>query len=480
MDYKNKYLKYKNKYLSLRDKYLNIFSEEYKTKGYNKNKYLSLKKSLKGGANCPKVGFFQHIGECWHDAFSMVLLYSDGLSEHIQNVFDNNFNVDECIEYAKQNSDRCLLPKNIKAKDYDKFIYHARQYISELYSRYMNDKKDFLEDLVLASNPPIDFSRARRNSITETLVCTKSIMDIRNINIKPEFKRDYTFEYHGATRFFYEFSYEIIAIELFNYLLLNYFPLTPYNLPIKKKFIHNETIYIKADIINILDLETLNEINMDELIRLYQEILKLESLIDVCNGVIIHLYDNENYASAHAAAFIKCKDKEFFYDNNSVIPGENVKEYIHDESELFNKSDKYRINKKTVLKEFKWKTYLKEYVKWKKEYIEDIFKEIILFIKMYRKSKKKFNYEYIFKRPRIKSKIYKLYKVFQDHTLPGKAYLEYEMSIYAFNCIVIKDFIDEQSYKDSIPIFIKTMWERGWDVDLGVDLGVESVGLYSG
>ena len=456
MDYKEKYLKYKNKYLSLKK---------------------SLK-SLKGGANCPKVGFIQHEGECWHDSLSMVLLYSDGLSEHIQNVFDNNFNVDECIEYAKQNSDSCLLPKNIKAKDYDKFIYHARQYISELYSRYMNDKKDFLEDLLLASNPPIDFSRARRNSITETLVCTKSIMDIRNINIKPEFKRDYTFEQHGSDIM----SHQIITIELFNYLLLNYFPLTLYPLPMNKKFIHCEPINIiniKNDK-NILDLRRLNEINMDELNRLYQEILKLESLIDVCNGVIITLFDTKNYhyGHGHIVACIKCKDKEFFYDDNSVIEKEDIIEYIHDESELLNKSDKYRINKKTVLEEFKWKTHFKQFVKLKKKGIEDIFKEINRFRGFYKKSKKKFNYDYIFTRNRIKLEIVEIMIGFQRHFLPGQTYLYKNFSISRFDCIVIKDFIDEQSYKDSVPISIKKMWKRGWDVDLGVDLGVESVGLY--
>ncbi len=186
MDYKNKYLKYKkkyldlcqdiltysrnsdifleisehtnkNKYLSLRDKYLNIFSEEHKTKGYNKNKLI-------GGANCPILGYYQHKGECWHDSLSMVLLYSDGLSEHIQTVFDNNFNVDECIKFAKKNPP-FFIPKNIEDKDYDEFIQLSKKYISELQSRYINEKlpiKKLLDKLPIKT-------LFRRNSKSETL-----------------------------------------------------------------------------------------------------------------------------------------------------------------------------------------------------------------------------------------------------------------------------------------------------------------------
>ena len=72
--YYNKYIKYKNKYLKYKSKYL----------------------KLKGGVcdKCPKKGFVQHHGECWHDAFSMAILFSDDLSEDIQYSF-NNWMLDE-------------------------------------------------------------------------------------------------------------------------------------------------------------------------------------------------------------------------------------------------------------------------------------------------------------------------------------------------------------------------------------------------
>ena len=43
---------------------------------FYKNKYLKYKqKYFNGGVckNCAKVGFEQHRGECWHDAFSTIL-----------------------------------------------------------------------------------------------------------------------------------------------------------------------------------------------------------------------------------------------------------------------------------------------------------------------------------------------------------------------------------------------------------------------
>ena len=65
--YEEKYLKYKNKYLDLKE-------------------YLS---KMNGGVvQCPKIGFHQHEGECWHDALSTSLLFTDGISEDIQELFN--------------------------------------------------------------------------------------------------------------------------------------------------------------------------------------------------------------------------------------------------------------------------------------------------------------------------------------------------------------------------------------------------------
>ena len=74
-DYKSKYLKYKNKYLALKQD-IYISKQSVDTLNY-KNKYLKFKNELIGGANCPQVGFHQHISECLHDSFLMIVLYSD-------------------------------------------------------------------------------------------------------------------------------------------------------------------------------------------------------------------------------------------------------------------------------------------------------------------------------------------------------------------------------------------------------------------
>ena len=59
---------------------------------YFKQKYLKYKQKyleLKGGAHCPRLGFHQYTGQCWNDAFQMIILYSNEISEPIQKMFNN-------------------------------------------------------------------------------------------------------------------------------------------------------------------------------------------------------------------------------------------------------------------------------------------------------------------------------------------------------------------------------------------------------
>ena len=109
-----------------------------------KNKYLDLQKQLVGGAKCPKIGFSQHSGECWHDAYSTIILYSDNISNNIQRVFDSTdtykFNLEDCINYALTEIPRTLLPINIEEGNLENFLNFSRQYINNLYQRYTNEK----------------------------------------------------------------------------------------------------------------------------------------------------------------------------------------------------------------------------------------------------------------------------------------------------------------------------------------------------
>jgi hypothetical protein len=128
-----------------------------------KTKYMQLKEQLGGlCATCPKRGFKQHFSECWHDCITMGLLYSDNLSEHTQEIFTKDFDVDDCIKYAKENSPRYLLPVNIETDvDYKIFINASREYLINLHKNYINEQKDIY---IPFAKPPKD-SRLRSPTI---------------------------------------------------------------------------------------------------------------------------------------------------------------------------------------------------------------------------------------------------------------------------------------------------------------------------
>lgn len=184
--YKNKYLKYKIKYLKLKNMY--------------------------GGedicSTCPKVGFSNHLGECWNDTMMTLLCYTDGISNHIQDLFDNNdFNIDRCMSFNDTHDEyNYLLPLNIHNKNDIKFKRSAYRYISNMMHRYRNDKLELLIN--------------RQDSIDYSITCSESNYDIVNTNrhlIKPW---DIDNNKHGGT-----YRNDMITTNIVNYFLMNYPPI---------------------------------------------------------------------------------------------------------------------------------------------------------------------------------------------------------------------------------------------------------------
>ena len=107
---------------------------------YYKNKYLKYKqKYLEGGdcTNCAKVGFEQHHSECWHDAFSTIMLFSDNFSEGIQKIFSPDFNAAMRIRRVTNNTEmfpKYFLPPNISdsGDEFEKFCSFANTYLTNL------------------------------------------------------------------------------------------------------------------------------------------------------------------------------------------------------------------------------------------------------------------------------------------------------------------------------------------------------------
>ena len=120
--YQEKYLKYKKKYFQLK---------------------------MSGGANCANMGFTQHQEECWNDSLSMIFCYCDGIGETIQEIFRSEESFTEFITNIDINELNGipleLLPPNFdldKEDDKKKLLHLSKEYIKELYKRYLNEKKN--------------------------------------------------------------------------------------------------------------------------------------------------------------------------------------------------------------------------------------------------------------------------------------------------------------------------------------------------
>jgi hypothetical protein len=402
-DFKLKYLKYKNKYLSLRDKYLNIFDGIDNPKDYqtsNKNKYLSLrdeliKNELSGGANCPRIGFSQHIGECWNDSFSMIMLYSDNLSEPIQQLFDNDFlwngkyDPNELwFEYINDfEHNKHLLPPNIETReDFNKFLIEGKLYIEHLFNRYHNDKKP--KGLIINPNISTIDPDLLKPQLSELLNVPKHLSKIYIYFLK-EYNKESTINKEEIKE-----KLDMLLKQIQEYKMKNSKQILPPTLPIQIIRPRSNSIDMSLKCVehsfNISDINKIENINALGggiiniilnlsiinyfLIGYYYKYIKkvqykksirkelkltnyyinydtidinnhntLEKLLHINDNLIANKYhgayiitNNNNIIDAiHAQAFITCTNKNFFYDNNSTT--DNLQE---------------------PLRSFNWKEYL--------------------------------------------------------------------------------------------------------------------------
>jgi hypothetical protein len=365
-EYKKKYLKYKIKYLEL------------------------MKTNLIGGvAECPQVGFHQHINECVHDSLLMILLYSDDFSERIQRLFDSlKFDIKDCKSIASMHFNKFFIPIQIEKTNESEFDKESMSYITNIYERYINEKKEFVEKGLIASlssraervwpvyaAPTKQITRTlprlqRRDSINESLSCNFSLFKLTNINILKDFTFKYTHNKHGAT-----YLHNLTAISMINYYLTNYRPPSIFGATStsgteKKQFLSMRSY----DLFEIFMINELQYIDTPDLHKILDEIKdRLHELYSLINysknllGISLSLGIKEDFeASGHEVAFMKCNNVEKFYDNNGVYDIKIDEDFDTTEGpdvpDLVKYPDYYMKKGSDLIKDFRWKDYLSDVI----------------------------------------------------------------------------------------------------------------------
>lgn len=310
--YKNKYLKYKQKYL------------------------------LSGGecANCAKIGFQQHHGECWHDSFSTIMLFSDDFSEGIQKIFTSEFDANMRIRRVISKPEsyyKYFLPPNIpdSGPDFDKFCSFASTYLSNLNKLFQNELK------------PLD---KRVDAVKISLSCVAQAFNVNNINRIEEKKYD-RFDHGGM------FTDNVIISTVYNYFLRE-----------------STTKYL---ILKKFELKDITK----------EKITEFLDLLPRCFGIYIGLIAVDNdFGSGHATGFFQCKSKKYFFDDNGISSDPKDKKtfiefdwktYLTNKMNILSTSDK---DTYTIISDF-LNGHGKAESKIGQKYLEDfMINQLVLFI----------------------------------------------------------------------------------------------------
>ncbi len=291
--YKEKYLKYKKKYLE-----------------------------LKGGANCPTIGFHQHDGECWNDVCMTILIYTDGISEGIQELFDApifNNDIEEGVRHhltrVISESPKYLLPYNIPESYVENpiFIRIITNYLTNFIKRYRNDKAKLSYQ---ATDEEKTKGLVRQDSSSMSFACVDNIIKILNANIKHREHRE-----SGGT-----IVNNIINASMFNYLF--FYRLN--KLLTVKEYVFDRICNRYMDIVqrnenireNILDANEFLNKKLDEIIK----IIRKE------RNILINYQSHskeENYG--HIVGVLQCNGKQIFYDNEGQEEDDEDEEEDEDE-----------------------------------------------------------------------------------------------------------------------------------------------------
>ncbi len=285
-----------------------MLSNNYKKYLKYKNKYISLKNKLNGGANCPRIGFHQHSGECWHDAFLMVVLYNDRIGEYLQAIFDSFVDDMEgkihrhLFDRVFRESPRFLLPYNIpiNAVSETELIQIIFDYLDKMAKRYLNDMKPIIKP---GERPGLH----RQQSEDMSLTCAHNSMKISNINRKEKLvpaKGGSILEMLmniGVLNYtvFYAFD-KLLTTDIFNLVDIS----SDYYDDCRGNDEDNETVFEDEDI---------RKANT----KLVEHIEQLLRKLTEHNNFLFYLHFHD-VKYGHALAFITCNGRPVYYDNNGI------------------------------------------------------------------------------------------------------------------------------------------------------------------
>jgi hypothetical protein len=300
--YKLKYIKYKKKYLE-----------------------------LKGGKKCPTLGFHQHIGECWHDAYSTIMLFTDNISNNAQHILENytkDFEtveelVEDILNFSEINQNlKILLPLNIDDSVYEKYERYSRNYLINLFNRYLNEGLKLKKDVIIPKNKRLQMGLIRQNSVKKSLLCTTNVFNIININ-------NNNMDTHNVITQpgLHEKNLYFITCTL-NYYLINYIlpndrkTKTPEEMnDIPKNYIYNQ--FINIDEIFNTKITTPNQ--------LISRLLQIKESLNKCDAINIgiskynsklsdigNFVGNDDVNIGHMLCMFTCDKIGYFYDNEGI------------------------------------------------------------------------------------------------------------------------------------------------------------------